>query len=245
MDRARLSLSASSLSLSLSLCPSFLSVSISVSVSLYLSPSLSLSRSISPALFRFLYLSLLLHTQEPTLRLIIIHLKYADWRRAFLIAWRLWRDVGMLGSEALATVDDRAELVLQALEATCRSQHLEGDDNLSDESKAWADNLGHNIAYVSSPLSLLWRLGVVKKCPPEQKGALRLGPQKNMNFLRRLCSAKERPHVRRLLVQWVRLADAIGVVQAPRTCRSWAEQFQNLQQKMRVHRAALLRPFHS
>ena len=151
----------------------------------------------------------------------------------------------MLGSEALATVDDRAELVLQALEATCRSQHLEGDDNLSDESKAWADNLGHNIAYVSSPLSLLGRLGVVKKCLPEQKGALRLGPQKNMNFLRRLCSVKERPHVRRRLVKWVRLADAIGVVQAPRTCRSWAEQFQNLQQKMRVHRAALLRPFHS
>ena len=49
--------------------------------------------------------------------------------------------------------------------------------------------------------------------------------------------------MRRLLVQWVRLADAIGVVQAPRTCRSWVEQFQNLQQKMRVHRAALLRPF--
>ena len=51
--------------------------------------------------------------------------------------------------------------------------------------------------------------------------------------------------MRRRLVKWVRLADAIGVVQAPRTCRSWAEQFQNLQQKMRVHRAALLRPFHS
>ena len=189
-----------------------------------------------------LSLSLLLHTQEPTLRLIIIHLKYADWRRAFLIAWR---GVGMLGSEA--TVDDRAELVLQALEATCRAQHLEGDDNLSDQSKAWAENLGHNIAYVSSPLSLLGRLGVVKKCPRSRKGALRLGAEQNINFLtmRRLCSAKERPHVRRLLVQWVRLADAIGVVQAPRTCRSWAEQFQNLQQKMRVHRAALLRPFHS
>ena len=187
-----------------------------------------------------LCLSLLLHAQEPTLRLIIIHLKYADWRRAFLIAWR---GVGMLNSEAI--VDDRAELVLQALEATCRAQHLEGDDNLSDQSKAWAENLGHNIAYVSSPLSLLGRLGVVKKCPRSRKCALRLGTEQHTNFLRRLCSAKERPHVRRLLVQWVRLADAIGVVQAPRTCRSWAEQFQNLQQKMRVHRAALLRPFHS
>ena len=240
MDRARLSLSASSLSLSLSLSRFVLPFSLSrfLSLSLYLSPSLS--RSISLALFRFLYPSLLLHTQEPTLRLIIIHLKYADWRRAFLIAWR---GVGMLGSEA--TVDDRAELVLQALEATCRAQHLEGDDNLSDESKAWAENLGHNIAYVSSPLSLLGRLGVVKKCPRSRKGALRLGTEQNTNFLRRLCSAKERPHVRRLLVQWVRLADAIGVVQAPRTCRSWAKQFQNLQQKMRVHRAALLRPFHS
>ena len=152
-------------------------------------------------------------------------------------------DVGMLNREAI--VDDRAELVLQALEATCRAQHLEGDDNLSDQSKAWAENLGHNIAYVSSPLSLLGRLGVVKKCPRSRKGALRLGTGQNTNFLRRLCSAKERPHVRRLLLQWVRLADAIGVVQAPRTCRSWAEQFQNLQQKMRVHRAVLLRPFHS
>ena len=187
-----------------------------------------------------LSLSLLLHAQEPTLRLIIIHLKYADWRRAFLIAWR---GVGMLGSEA--TVDDRAELVLQALEATCRAQHLEGDDNLSDESKAWAENLGHNIAYVSSPLSLLGRLGVVKKCPRSRKGALRLGAEQDISFLtmRRLCSAKERPHVRRLLVQWVRLADAMGVVQAPRACRSWADQLQNLQQRMRVHRAVLLRPF--
>ena len=176
------------------------------------------------------------------MRLIIILLKYADWRRAFLIAWR---GVGMLGSEAI--VDDRAELVLQALEATCRAQHLEGDDNLSDQSKAWAENLGHNIAYVSSPLSLLGRLGVVKKCPRSRKGALRLGTEQNINFstMRRLCSAKERPHVRGRLLQWVRLADAIGVVQAPRACRSWAEQFQNLQQKMRVHRAALLRPFHS
>ena len=144
-----------------------------------------------------------------------------------------------------ATVHDRAELVLQALEATCRAQHLEGDDNPSDQSKAWAESLGHNIAYVSSPLSLLGRLGVVKKCHRKRKGALRLGLDQNVDFLRRLCSAKERQHVRRLLLQWVRLADAIGVVQAPRTCRSWAEQFQNLQQKMRVHRAVLLRPFHS
>ena len=150
-----------------------------LSLSLYISLPLSLSRSISLALFRFLYLSLLLHIQEPTLRLIIIHLKYADWRRAFLIAWRVasgcWDGVGMLRE---ATVDDRAELVLQALEATCRAQHLEGDDKPSDESKAWADNLGHDIAYVSSPLSFLGRLGVVQKCPPEQKGALRLGMEK-------------------------------------------------------------------
>ena len=148
----------------------------------------------------------------------------------------------MLGSEA--TVDDRAELVLQALEATCRAQHLKGDADLSDESKAWAENLGHNIAFVSSPLSLLGRLGVVKKCPWGSQGALRIGAHRNANFLRRLCSPKERLYVRRRLVQWVCLADAIGVVEAPRTCRSWVEQFQKLQQKMRVHRAALLRPFH-
>ena len=170
----------------------------------------------------------------------IVLLKYADWRREFGIAWR---GIGMLGGEA--TVDDRAELVLQALEATCRALHLPGECTHSDHSKAWAENLGHNIAFVSSPLSLLGRLGVVKKCSRRTKGALRLGMDQNVNFLRRLCSAKERPHVRRLLVQWVRLADAIGVVQAPRTCRSWVEQFQNLQQKMRVHRAVLLRPFHS
>ena len=111
-------------------------------------------------------------------------------------------------------------LAMQALAAMCCAQHLEGDDNLSDQSKAWAETLGHNIAYVSSPLSLLGRLGVVKKCPRSRKGALRLGAEQNANFLRRLCSAKERPHVCRLLVQWVRLADAFGVVQAPRTCRS-------------------------
>ena len=237
MDRARLCLSLSASSLSLSLALSFLSLCLDFCLCLSISLSLSLSRSIFLALFRFLYLSLLLHIQEPTLRLIIIHLKYADWRRAFLIAWR---GVGMLGSEA--TVDDRAELVLQALEATCRAQHLEGDDNLSDQSKAWAENLGHNIAFVSSPLSLLGRLGVVKKCAPNTEGALRLGADSQ---LRRLCSRWERPQVRKLLVQWVRLADAIGVVQAPRTCRSWVEQVQNLQQKMRVHRAALLRPSHS
>ena len=183
------------------------------------------------------------------MRLIIILLKYADWRRAFLNAWRGVR-VGMLGSsEAMSdlakSVDDRAELVLQALEAMCRAQHRESDDDLSDYSKAWAENLGHNVAYVGSPLAFLGRLGVVKKCPRSRKGALRLGAEQNANFLRRLCTAKERPHVRRLLVQWVRLADAIGVVQAPRTCRSWAKQCLNLEQKMRVHRAVLLRHFHS
>ena len=167
----------------------------------------------------------------------IILLKYADWRREFGIAWS---GIGMLGGEA--TVDDRAELVLQALEATCRALHLPGDCTHSDHSKAWAENLGHNIAYASSPLSVLGRLGVVKKCDPNTEGALRLGADSQ---LRRLCSRWESPQVRRLLVQWVRLADAIGVVQAPRTCRSWVEQFQNLQQKMRVHRAVLLRPFHS
>ena len=230
------SLSLLPLSLSRFVLPFSLSrfLSLSLYTSLPLSLALYLSLSFAVSIF------LLLHTQEPTLRLMIVLLKYADWRREFGIAWR---DVGMLGGEA--TVDDRAELVLQALEATCRAQHLEGDDNLSDQSKAWAENLGHNIAYVSSPLSLLGRLGVVKKCHRKRKGALRLGTDQNVNFLRRLCSAKERPHVRRLLVQWVRLADAIGVVQAPRTCRSWVEQFQNLQQKMRVHRAVLLRPFHS
>ena len=146
----------------------------------------------------------------------------------------------MLGGEA--TVDDRAELVLQALEMTCRALHLPGECTHSDHSKAWAENLGHSIAYASSPLSVLGRLGVVKKCDPNTEGALRLGADSQ---LRRLCSRWERPQVRRLLVQWVCFVDAIGVVQAPRTCRGWVEQFQNLQQKMRAHRAVLLRPFHS
>ena len=177
-------------------------------------------------------LFLLLHTQEPTLRLIIIHLKYADWRRAFLIAWR---GVGMLGSEAI--VDDRAELVLQALEATCRAQHLEGDDNLSDESKAWAKNLGHNIAFASSLLSFMSRLGIVRKCG---KGPLRLGAE-GAKFRRRLCTKRERPRVRRLLVKWVHLADAMEGIEAPRTCQDWVKQFGVLQKTMRKHRAVLLR----
>ena len=221
------------LSLSRFVLPFFLSrfLPLSLYTSLPLSLALYLSLSFAVSIF------FLLHTQEPTLRLMIILLKYADWRREFGIAWR---DVGMLGGEA--TVDDRAELVLQALEATCRALHLPGDCTHSDHSKAWAENLGHSIAYASSPLSVLGRLGVVKKCAWNTKQALRLGADSQ---LRRLCSRWERPQVRRLLVQWVRLADAIGVVQAPRTCRSWVEQFQNLQQKMRVHRAVLLRPFHS
>ena len=202
--------------------------------------SLSLSFSLSFSLFlflsRFLFLSLppLISPwlQEPTLRLCVIFLKYADWRRAFIVAWK---DVGELGCDASA--EDRAGKVLQALEATCRAMHLGDDENRSDESKAWADNLGHHIAYVSSPLSFLARLGVVRKC---DKGPLRLGSE-SAKFRRRLCAKSERLRVRRLLVKWVHLADAIGCVEAPKTCQDWVEQFGNLQQTMREHRAALLR----
>ena len=143
--------------------------------------------------------------------------------------------MGELGCDASA--EDRAEKVLQALEATCHAMCLGDDEEHSDRSKAWADNLGHNIAFVSSPLSFLARLGVVRKCA---KGPLRIGSE-HAKFRRRLCTKRERPRVRRLLVKWVLLADAIGCTEAPKTCQDWVKQFDNLQQKMREHRAVLLR----
>ena len=143
--------------------------------------------------------------------------------------------MGELGCDASA--EDRAEKVLQALEATCHAMCLGDDEEHSDRSKAWADNLGHNIAFVSSPLSFLARLGIVRKCA---KGPLRIGSE-HAKFRRRLCTKRERPRVRRLLVKWVLLADAIGCTEAPKTCQDWVKQFGNLQQKMREHRAVLLR----
>ena len=171
--------------------------------------------------------------QEPTVRLCVIFLKYADWRRAFIIAWG--DVVGELGCDASA--EDRAEKMLQALEATCRAMHVGDDANRSDESKAWSENLGHNIAFASSPLSFMSRLGIVRKC---DKGPLRLGAE-GAKFRRRLCTKRERPRVRRLLVKWVHLADAMEGIEAPRTCQDWVKQFGVLQQTMREHRAVLLR----
>ena len=177
--------------------------------------------------------------QEPALRLCVMHLKYADWRQAFTSAWK---GVGKLGREG--NVESRAEKLLQAFEATCHAMHIDdGDsDGCMDLSKAWADNLGHNIAFVSSPLSLLARLGIVRKCPLNARGALRLGTQADATFLRRLCSKRARPRVLSLLVRWVNFADALGDVVAPRTCRDWVEQFDNVQMKMRQHRPCLLTP---
>ena len=83
--------------------------------------------------------------------------RLADWRHTFM---REWRGVGKLGRSTdtgkLGRSTDtasRASRLLQALEATCRAMH--NDEGGSEQAKAYADNLGHNIAFVSSPLSML------------------------------------------------------------------------------------------
>ena len=169
--------------------------------------------------------------------LFVMHLKYADWRRAFL---RAWADVGKLRRGQLEDVDCRADALLQALEATCLAMHTGIGNSPSKEAQAWSENLGHKIAFVSSPLSLLGRLGVVKKCPLS-KSALCVGVDQQTKFGRRLCSKRERKHVKKSLARWVKFADSVGEVEAPRTCRAWVEQFQSIQDKMRKHKPALLR----
>lgn len=169
--------------------------------------------------------------QEPTLRLCVIHLKYADWRETFLASWV---EVGVLGCGASCA--DRADKLLQAMELTCSK--MDGVDTA--RGRAWAENLGYQISFVSSPLSMLMRLGVLKKCPLGRRGGMRLGVLRKAKFAR--CCNPNRRRVRKVLLRWVELADAIGEVPAPRSCQDWVQQHHKVMHMMRKHKPALLTP---
>ena len=141
------------------------------------------------------------------------------------------RGVGVL---SVLDVDERARRVHEALDATCVAMHSPGD--VSEEAQAWSDNLGHQIAYVSSPLAMLGRLGVLKKCKVGSRGALALGTQRPLKSARRTCASdKERAVVRATLGGWLRLADAIVEIDAPTTCKGWVDKFESIVGKMAAH----------
>ena len=128
----------------------------------------------------------------------------------------------------------------KALGATCLAMDSAGG---SQRLTAWAENLGHNISFVSSPLSMLARLGVVKKCKSSgRQGVLRLGDA-NAKFARRSCTRGERARVHKSLVRWVRFADASSkLIVAPRTYKEWVDQFHALVKSMSELKPPLLVP---
>jgi hypothetical protein len=142
-------------------------------------------------------------SQEPTLRLVGIHLKYGPWKDEFIKAFRC---AGVCGGGAQA----RASRLLAVLQETCRAMH-----NRVDEQTPWVENVGHSISFVSGPLAFLTCLGVLQRAA---RGDLLLGKPGTM---RRVCNAREQPHVVAELIAWVHLADALGEPPAPRTCQEW------------------------
>jgi hypothetical protein len=107
----------------------------------------------------------ILPLQEPTLRLVALHLKYLPWKETLIKEFRAFGSM-VEGTHA------RAVRLTTVLQATCRAMHDRVEEQLP-----WIDNLGHRIAYVAGPLAFLSRLGVLER---HARGTLNLSkPDRN------------------------------------------------------------------
>ena len=156
-------------------------------------------------------------TQEPTLLMICVMLKYGPWREAFITSWRSLLSSGV--PVCPSSLRQRASMLLRALQGMCKKM-----DAVDDE--LWRTSLGRNISHVNGPLATLHTFGVVFRC----SGGLRLGLQS-----KRVCRGLlETTRAVKRLSKWVRLADDC-VVQAPRTCEAWVAEHSKLDMAFQRH----------
>ena len=117
-----------------------------------------------------------------------------------------------------------------ALHSLC--QEMQGVDD-----SEWVESLGRHISHANGPLATLTRLGVLQKLAASTSSSSRVrGVELQLGVIekrRRLCSTvAELARQADMIRQWVRLADSLADVQAPRTCRAWVDQHVQLSKVM-------------
>ena len=150
--------------------------------------------------------------QEPTLRLLAMHLKYMHWKSDFVEEWK-GLVAGVTEFRCLTTFQ-RAALLHRALHKVCLKRN-----KLREDDAPWTKTVGKNVTHVSGPLAICLAFCVVRKAP---QGFLHLGVGKNRyDFVGLQCRGVG---ISRLKT-WVTLADAISGsgVSAPHTCNQWIE----------------------
>ena len=196
------------------------------------------------------FLGLLL--EEPTLRLLSMHMKYGPWKVALIDSWKESCGVAM----SRRPRRDRAVRLLRVLRSMCSARHASVDD------APWVTSVGKNVSHCSGALAMCLALGVIKKIQKKTRAKLsrarvgrvaesrrpsrltspailRLGVRGN---LYRLCSLRESGGAVQKLQSWVALADGLGEIVAPRTCRQWISEYKRLHGIMFQRRPHHIKP---
>ena len=136
-------------------------------------------------------------------------MKYGPWRDALTAAWVS----ECHGREGVHDRAERAALIVKLLKEVCRAMDRVRVD-------AWVDNLGHNISHVSGPVPTMHRLDILNRAAA---GHATLCYGKDGGRGKRLCVGRGEGHARALVGKVIELADEVGDMRAPRTCREWVE----------------------
>ena len=174
------------------------------------------------------------------MRLLSMHHKYGPWKEALVTAWRNHRGVAAsrCSRRGLDPESARAMRLLHVLRHMCVARHDAGGD------EPWVASVGKNVTHCTGPLAICLALGVIKKLGVRKRktgskakafrrsvprrsasGILRLGVHGNTY---RLCSPLESIVAVKRLRSWVVLADRIGTMAAPRTCRQWISAYKRI-----------------
>ena len=189
--------------------------------------------------------------EEPTLRLLSMHMKYGPWKVALMDSWKEFCGVAVSRRPR-----DRAVRLLRALRRMCSARNALVDD------KPWVTSVGRNVSHCAGALAVCLTLGVIKKIQKKTRAKLsraRVGrvaesrrPSRlaSLAFLRlgvhgtcyRLCSLRESGGAVQKLQSWVALADGLGEIVAPRTCRQWISEYKRLHGIMFERRPHHIKP---
>ena len=150
------------------------------------------------------------------MRLFSILLKYGPWRNALLVAYENTKAV-----RGRIDVQARAERILNALLSTCEAMN-------GVIPEAWIQHLGHNVTHCSGPVPTLTSLRVLRPAACGRSGVKKLRFGKQLRFKRVCHGQRERGQALDRIAQYVKVADEIGDLEAPRTCQDWVESNEKL-----------------
>ena len=153
--------------------------------------------------------------QEPTLRWVILGLKFGPWRWECLAQWRALRSRGVKRR--------RAAMLVEALAGTFRIMCEQ-----KQKCEVWTLNIGHGQCHVNGPLALLHRLGLLRAAKAHHHGALQTPSGK----WKRLTQSTGQ------MDKWIAIADEVGELgSAPRTCKKWVSMHKQVRDSIVKHKA--------